>query len=731
MPSQTSEKIEDLLKENKISASEYELILQLLGREPNEIELAMFGAMWSEHCAYKNSKPLLRLFPNSSQKTKVLAGQGENAGIIDLGDDIKVAFKIESHNRPTAVEPFQGATTGVGGILRDILTLGARPIAFFNSLHFGPQEDEHSHYLLSHAVSGIAHYGNCTGIPTVGGQVVIDESYRTNPLVNAMCIGLLETDAPITAAAQGIGNPLVYVGSETGRDGLGGASFASAGLSSKSNKDRPAVQVGDPFLGKLLIEACLEAFKTGWVVASQDMGAAGLTCACCEMSAKGEVGVDLHLDLVPTRGKLKPKEYLISESQERMLFVAHKGTEDKLIELFKKWNLNAAVVGEVTNSQLVRIYHNGEKVVELPPKALTDHAPVYTRKAQAPKITVNIVGKPDLEINKKVIERLLLEKLASDNLCSRSWIYSQFDQQVQLNTVFKPGQADAALLRLRKPNGELTNKGLAATLDCNPFYIKHNPYLGAQIAVAEASRNLACVGARALAVTDNLNFGNPEEPESFWYLQEAVKGIIEGCKHFDLPVVSGNVSLYNQFLLPDNTSKGEILPTPVIGMIGVIDDYRMAKSISFMNEGDVIWLAGETQNETDCPKLDWNKEKALQKFLIENINNGKINSCHDLSEGGLLVALAESVMVSEFGAKVELEKAPENLRLDSLLFGETQSRAVFTAHPEVDFHNVEHLKLQKIGYVQNDKHLKVSLKDNFEALSLSRDILIDAHKVGL
>ncbi|MFN5540398.1 MAG: phosphoribosylformylglycinamidine synthase subunit PurL [Candidatus Melainabacteria bacterium] len=717
-------KLEALLVKYKISDSEYELIKKLIEKEPNEIELGMFGAMWSEHCAYKNSKPLLRLFPTTSSKVKILAGPGENAGIIDLGDGIRVAFKIESHNRPTAIEPFQGATTGVGGILRDILTLGARPIAFLNSLHFGPHTDEHSYHLLTHAISGIAHYGNCTGIPTVGGQLIFDESYKANPLVNAMCVGLLETENPIPSAATGVGNSIIYVGSETGRDGLGGAALASSGLTSKSNKDRPAVQVGDPFLGKLLIEACLEAFKSGLVVASQDMGAAGLTCACCEMSAKSDVGVDLDLDLVPTRGELQAHEYLLSESQERMLFIAEKENEDALIKIFEKWNLKASVVGKVTDSGLVRIFHKGQQVVELPPKALTDYAPEYVRNAAPPKMSVNITVKQDVPLNKEAIEKELLALLASPNLCSRAWIYEQFDQQVGLNTLIKPGQGDAAVVRLRYPNQELSDKGLAMVLDCNPFYIKVNPKLGAEIAVAEAARNIACVGAKPLAITDNLNFGNPEYPESFWYLEESVKGIIEGCNQLEIPVVSGNVSLYNQF------AEGEgILPTPVIGMIGVLDSYYKASSIAFSSVGDNIWLIGETKDEKECPVLDWEKEKALHQFLQDKISDGSINSSHDLSEGGLLIALAESVMAGNLGAAVELTKA-DYLRLNSLLFGESQSRAIVTTSPNIQLTHSK-LKIEKIGQVISDKKLKVDLKGFGCIIDTSKETLISANQVKL
>ena len=717
-------KLRNILSKAKISLYEYELIVKLLEREPNENEIYMFGAMWSEHCAYKNSKPLLKLFPTTSNKVKILAGPGENAGIIDIGEGIKIAFKIESHNRPTAIEPFQGATTGVGGILRDILTLGARPIAFLNSLFFGSPTDEKSYYLLTNAIAGIGHYGNCTGIPTIGGQLYFDETYKENPLVNAMCIGLLETENPIPSGAIGIGNPIIYVGSETGKDGLGGAAFASSGLTEKSNKDRPAVQIGDPFLGKLLIESCLEAFKSGFVLASQDMGAAGLTCAFTEMSAKGEVGFEVNLDLVPTRGKLETHEYLLSESQERMLLVAQAGKEAELIKIFEKYNLPAVVIGKVTDTKLVTIYHRGEKVVEVPPKALTDQAPIYLREAIAPKNTVNILGKPDLEPKREIIEKLALNILSSDNSCSRAWIYKQFDQEVQLNTILKPGMGSGALLRLKKPDGKYSKRGLAISVDGNPNYVKSNPFLGAQIAVAEAARNIACIGAEALAITNNLNFGNPEKPESFWFLQESVKGIAEGCKQLELAVTGGNVSLYNEF-----ADGQQILPTPVIGMVGVVEDYKNSPPISFRNAGDNIWLIGETFNETDCPKLDWNKEKALYEFLIEQIKKHYIHSAHDLSENGLLLTLMESVMASSnksLGAEINLNK-DLSLRLDSCLIGESQSRALITAAEFIEFESSERLKIEKIGKVINNSQLIVKLNNDQEIVNLSADTMKEAN----
>ncbi|MDJ0625671.1 MAG: phosphoribosylformylglycinamidine synthase subunit PurL [Candidatus Caenarcaniphilales bacterium] len=723
MTNSTLEKnIEEILSKSKLTLDEYKLIKDLIGREPNEVEIAMFGVMWSEHCAYKNSKPLLQTLPTKSERVKVLAGPGENAGIVDVGDGIRIAFKIESHNRPTAIEPFQGATTGVGGILRDILTLGAKPIAFLNSLHFGDLSNEHSRYLITHAVAGIANYGNCTGIPTVGGQAIYHESYQGNPLVNAMCIGLLEVEQPVTAAAKGVGNPVIYVGSETGRDGLGGASFASSGLSNKSNKDRPAVQIGDPFMGKILIESCLEAYKSGLVIASQDMGAAGLTCACSEMSAKGNVGIDLNLDKVPSRGELEPHEYLLSESQERMLFIAELGKEDELISIFKRWNLPAMVVGEVTNSELVRVFYKNELVAELPPKALTDQAPIYTRESLAPKVSINVVSKADFKLDKEEIQKELLDRLSSSDFSSREWIYEQYDQQVQLNTISKPGQADAAVLRLRKPNGKPSEKALAVSLDCNPKYVQADPYLGAQIAMAEAARNLSSVGAKPLAITNNLNFGNPERPESFWYLEQSVKGIRKACEELDVPVTGGNVSLYNEF-----SDGRHILPTPVIGMIGLVEDYKQTCKIPFKEEGNNIWLIGDTFNERDCPSLDWSKEKLLHQFLQEKISSGEILSCHDLSEGGLLISLSEIILASDFGVQIEIEKH-KSLRLASILFGESQSRAIVTTKPG-NVLNAQGLKTQKLGIVSKKQNLQINLKEFGEILDLSKDELKRANRV--
>ncbi|MDX1918786.1 MAG: phosphoribosylformylglycinamidine synthase subunit PurL [Candidatus Caenarcaniphilales bacterium] len=694
----------------KLSPSEYELIQKLLGRLPNQVELAMFGVMWSEHCAYKNSKKLLRLFPKSSSKTKVLAGPGENAGIVDFGDGIKIAFKIESHNRPTAIEPFQGATTGIGGIIRDILTLGARPIALLNSLHFGL--DQKSDYLLKHAVAGIGHYGNCTGIPTIGGQISYDLSYSGNPVVNAMCIGLLETDQPIPSASLRAGLAVLYVGSSTGRDGLGGAAFASNGLNDSSAKDRPAVQIGDPFLGKLLIEGCLEAYKSGMVIASQDMGAAGLTCACSEMSAKGDYGIELNLDLVPSRGELDTHEYMLSESQERMLFLVEQENVSPLCELLESHGLNACQVGVTTHEPKLKVFHRGKCVVDLPPRTLVDDAPEYDRTSQPLRPKINILGTPDLPHERELCEKAILEKLNDINFKSKSWIYRQFDQQVQLNTLVLPGEGDAAVLRLRKPDGELSQIGLAATVDCNSRYIKANPHLGAQIAVAEAARNLACVGAEPVAITDNLNFGNPERPGSYWFLEQAVKGICVACEKLDLPVVSGNVSLYNQYAGDEG-----ILPTPVIGMIGKLSDYKKRSNLNFRFVGDTIWLIGSTHNEEGCPTLDWESELSLHNYLLQLIANGLIHSCHDLSEGGLLLALIESMVTKKLSAQLILSN-PYSLRLDSLLLGESQSRAIVSTKPDITLHHPK-LKVEKIGVVTPLANLELRVHNPELELSFS------------
>ncbi len=701
-----------------IKPAEYDEIVRRLGRHPNKAELGMFGVMWSEHCCYKNSRPLLKNFPTEGKR--VLVGPGENAGVVDLGDGIRLAFKIESHNHPSAVEPFQGAATGVGGILRDIFTMGARPIAVLNSLRFGSLDDAKTRRLFSGVVSGISHYGNCVGVPTVGGEVYFDRAYSGNPLVNAMALGLMETPDIVKSGAKGIGNPVLYVGSTTGRDGMGGASFASAELSAESIDDRPAVQVGDPFLEKSLIEACLEAFKTGAVVAAQDMGAAGLTCSTAEMAAKGGVGILLDLDKIPARETgMVPYEYLLSESQERMLFVAEKGREQELIDIFHKWELQAVVAGEVIADSIVRILFKGEIAAELPATALSDDTPIYEHKLletppdyaqKAWAWNPESLPKPSYAgMDGMSWNQVVLKLLDTPTIASKRWVYRQYDHQVQNNTVIFPGGADAAVIRVRalanatdKATFEYpaTLRGVAATTDCNPRYVYLNPYEGAKMAVAEAARNLSCVGAEPIAVTDNLNFGSPEKPIGYWQLANACTGISEACREFDTPVTGGNVSLYNE-TLDDEGNPTPIYPTPVIGMVGMIDDVSKTVGQGFTTEGDRIYLLG-LNSATHSPSIsfggseylmaiqgiaagqppvvDFGVERSVQAACRTGIRRGWVKSAHDSSEGGLAIALAESCIGGGFGATVTLISA-ENC-LDYALFAEGGARIIVSVSPD-------------------------------------------------
>ncbi|MBE9030933.1 phosphoribosylformylglycinamidine synthase subunit PurL [filamentous cyanobacterium LEGE 11480] len=696
-----------------IKPNEYEEIVSRLGRHPNKAELGMFGVMWSEHCCYKNSRPLLSQFPTTGPR--VLVGPGENAGVVDMGDGLRLAFKVESHNHPSAVEPFQGAATGVGGILRDIFTMGARPIAILNSLRFGDLDDAKTKRLFQGVVAGISHYGNCVGVPTVGGEVYFDKAYSGNPLVNAMALGLMETPDIVKSGAKGIGNPVLYVGSTTGRDGMGGASFASAELTDESLDDRPAVQVGDPFLEKSLIEACLEAFKTGAVAAAQDMGAAGLTCSTAEMAEKGGVGVLLDLDKIPARETgMVPYEYLLSESQERMLFIAEKGREQELIDIFHKWELQAVVAGEVIAEPIVRIMFEGKVAAEVPASALSENTPIYHHDlmTEAPEYAQQAWAWTESQlptcdthgINGQSWNQVLLKLLDTPTIASKRWVYRQYDHQVQNNTVMFPGGADAAVVRVRPLATETsatdfstpaTNIGVAASTDCNPRYVYLNPIEGAKMAVAEAARNLSCVGAEPIAVTDNLNFGSPEKPIGYWQLANACTGISEACREFETPVTGGNVSLYNETLDADGQPQ-PIYPTPVIGMVGRVPDVSKVVGQSWQQSGDRIYLLGFAAGTNSAnitlgaseylaaihdtiagqpPIVDFDLERQVQAACRAGVAQGLIRSAHDCAEGGLTVALAESCIGSNHGADINLNltNAP---RLDHLLFAEGGARIV-------------------------------------------------------
>lgn len=671
-----------LYLETGLTDEEYQRIEQLLGRLPNWTELGIYSVMWSEHCSYKNSKPLLRNFP--TQGKYVIQGPGEGAGVIDIGDGKAVVFKIESHNHPSAVEPFHGAATGVGGIIRDVFSMGARPIALLNSLRFGSFNNPHVRYLFKHVVSGIAHYGNNIEIPTVGGEVYFDQSYEENPLVNAMCVGVLEHQHLQKGIAYGEGNPVIYVGAPTGRDGIHGATFASDELDKETTQSNPSVPTGDPFLEKRLLEACLEMVKKNLLLGIQDMGAAGLTCSSVEMAAKGGHGMDLNLDLVPQREEgMSPYEILLSETQERMLLVVEKGNEDKIKAICDKWELQSAVIGHVTKGDRYRIFHQGKQVVDIPVNTLVDDAPCYTRTIQVPSsYQINQQIKPEEKLKHLSPEEALLRVIQSPNIASKKWVYEQYDYMVQNNTYVCPG-SDAAVVLI--PD---TEKALAMSTDGNSRYVYLDPEIGGRIAVAEAARNIVCSGAEPIGITDGLNFGNPEKPEVYWQLSQAIKGMAEACRILDTPVVGGNVSLYNE-------TKGQsIYPTPIVGMVGLVQKREHITTQSFKNPGDKIILLGETQIELGGSELEWvwtgkvsgkppkcdlQKEKALLTMVLKAIRSGFVQSAHDLSEGGLVVALAESCMSGNLGAGVHLE----NQMLPIFyLFSESQSRILLSVKTE-------------------------------------------------
>ncbi len=680
----------ELAQQHGLSAEEYEKIGEILGRTPTYSELGVFSVMWSEHCSYKNSLVMLRTLPREGDALLAKAGE-ENAGLIDIGDGMAVAFKIESHNHPSAVEPYQGAATGVGGIMRDIFTMGARPIAALDSLRFGSLDNNRVKYLFDGVVRGIGDYGNCLGIPTIAGEVYFDDAYTGNPLVNAMAVGLVKTDRITRAVAAGIGNPVFIIGSSTGRDGIHGATFASEEISEKSAERRPQVQVGDPFTEKLIMEATLELIKKDCVVGVQDMGAAGITCSASETAAKGNVGIELDLDKVPQREPgMNPYEILISESQERMLVIGKKGREQEIIAVCDKWDLNWAIIGVVVAGSNFKVKWHGDIVVDIPAKVLAagEGAPVYTRAAKAPEY-LDHLHQANLSnlLQPTDYNQVLCKLLASPNIASKAWVYEQYDTQVRTNTVILP-KGDAAVIRIKN-----TPKALAMTTDCNGRYVYLNPRRGAQIAVAEAARNVACTGAKPLAITNCLNFGNPYKPESYWQFKEAVLGMGEACRIFGTPVTGGNVSFYNEN--PD----GAIYPTPVIGMIGLIADVQYVTVAWFQSEGEAVYLLGELKGEVggseylqllhyqvvgDAPSLDLQFEKRLQELLLSAIQAGIIRSAHDTAEGGLVVALAECCMAGrdkQIGAELKIDFG--KIRPDFALFGEDQSRVVVSCKNEM------------------------------------------------
>lgn len=669
-----------VIKDHGLSGGEYKKIEALLGREPNISELGIFSVMWSEHCSYKSSKNHLKKLPTDGPH--VLQGPGENAGIVDIGDGLAVAFKMESHNHPSFIEPFQGAATGVGGILRDVFTMGARPIANLNSLRFGSAHHEKTPYLLKGVVAGIASYGNCMGIPTVGGEVVFDSSYDGNNLVNAFTAGIVRHEKIFRGYASGIGNPVIYVGSKTGRDGIHGATMASDEFNEDSEAKRPNVQVGDPFTEKRLLEACMEAFEEDVIVGIQDMGAAGVTSSSFEMASRAGTGIKMYLDRVPQREEnMTPYEILLSESQERMLMVAERGREEEIFKIFRKWELDAVVVGEVTNTGRMVITWHGEEVVNMPIGPVAHAAPAYERPIKRPEKqdelqTLSLSEIPEPKDHNEVLKLLL----ADPSMGSREWVYTQYDHMVGTDTLILPG-SDAAVLRIKG-----TKKGVAMTVDCNSRYCWLDPYWGAVLAVYDGVKNLACSGARALAITDCLNFGNPEKPEIMWQFEQAILGMSEACKRFGTPVVSGNVSFYNE------TNGEAIYPTPTVGMVGLIDDIDGCVTQSFKDDGDILVLLGESREELGgseylakyhnkvCgvpPFLDFGRATAVIGACLTAIRRGFVKSAHDTSEGGLLFALAESSISSKkgLGAKVELD---DKMRPDALLFGETASRIILS-----------------------------------------------------
>jgi phosphoribosylformylglycinamidine synthase len=688
----------------RITEEEFELIKTKLGRTPNFTELCAFSGMWSEHCSYKNSIKWLKTLPRDGKKMLVKAGE-ENAGLMDIGDGYGVVFKIESHNHPSAIEPFQGAATGVGGINRDIFTMGARPIASLNSLRFGNIEDAKTQHLLAGVVHGIGHYGNCFGVPTVGGEIYFESCYHTNPLVNAMSVGIVKNGETVSATAEGIGNPVFFVGSATGKDGIGGASFASAEITADSAEDLPAVQVGDPFQEKKLLEACLEVIQTGAVVGMQDMGAAGIICSTAEMSAKGKSGMRIQLDKVPTRQQgMKAWELLLSESQERMLLVVQKGKEQEVLDVFSKWDLPCSDIGEVTGDGMLRFYMNDIEEAVLPAEELVlgGGAPQYEREFRKPAYLDQLQAfDTNANPEPKALMPLAEKLLALPNIASKRWVYEQYDSMVGAGNSNTNAPSDAAVV-LAKPTG----KALALTTDCNSRYVHADPYVGAMIAVAEAARNIVCSGGTPLGITNCLNFGNPYDPEVYYQFVNAIKGMGEACRKFDTPVTGGNVSFYNQS--PD----GPVYPTPTIGMVGLLDNVRDKMTMDFKSSGDKIYVLGVQKDDLNCseylhhmlgyvatpaPYFNLDEEFAMQQCLWQLIKEGLIESAHDVSEGGLIVSLLESSFNRNRGFDVA---QPENaIRNDAFWFGEAQGRAVITVKPEQESAMLTSLSKHNVPYL--------------------------------
>lgn len=689
-----------------LTAEEFERIQEILGRMPNFTELSIFSVMWSEHCSYKNSIKWLKTLPREGKQLLVEAGE-ENAGLVDIGGGLACAFKIESHNHPSAIEPYQGAATGVGGIHRDIFTMGARPIAALNSLRFGNIDRKHTRHLVEGVVRGIGDYGNCFGVPNVGGEVYFDDCYNQNILVNAMSVGIVKIGETVSACADGPGNPVLIVGSATGKDGIHGATFASADLTEDSKQDLPAVQVGDPFQEKLLLEASLEAIKTGAIVGMQDMGAAGITCSTSEMSAKSGTGMRIDLDKVPTRqSDMKPFEILLSESQERMLIVAKKGEEQVLFDIFDKWDLECEEIGEVTDTGQIQFFQNGELVADVPaqPLVLGGGAPVYTRESKKPtylkkiyKFDANRIKQPtDYKATAKQV-------FSSPNIVSKRWIYEQYDSMVRTNSMGTNAPSDAALVRVKG-----TDKALVVTTDCNSRYVHASPYVGAMIAVAEAARNIVCSGGEPLAITNCLNFGNPYDPEVYWQFTEAIKGMGDACRRFKTPVTGGNVSFYNQTVLKESTDP--VFPTPTIGMLGLLQHYKKRMTLDFKQEGDLIYMIGIPTNDLGCseyltrvhevkyspvPKFDIDEEYTLHQNLKKMIRQGLVQSVHDISEGGLFTTLMESAMPNQLGFSVDTDN---NFRKDAYLFGESQSRVVISVSPTQEDELINHLNTNNVAF---------------------------------